>query len=84
MPCSNQGTYPHVQTIYSEGPDPSDKIVIKRLRVELAEAKTRNDFLADLLCKTGRARANKTDIPADVLSWWDEHCKFDRQRGEPW
>lgn len=44
----------------------------------------RIDRLTDLLCKAGRARKNKTEIPSDVLSWWEKHCEEDRQRGEMW
>lgn len=49
-----------------------------------AKLTARNNILARLLCAAGRARKNKTDIPPDVLEWWEEHCKADEARGEPW
>lgn len=74
--------------------DPRDDIRERRVVVDVDENKeliaennalrARLDNLTDLLCKTGRARYNKTNIPKEVLDWWDEHCEIDRQRGEPW
>lgn len=29
-------------------------------------------------CHDGR-----TDIPVEVLNWWQDHCKLDRKHGEP-
>ena len=51
---------------------------------EVAELRAKVDTLTDLLCKAGRARHNKTNIPPEVLKWWEDHCEIDRKRGEPW
>ena len=40
--------------------------------------------LTKLLCAAGRARYNKTNIPKEVLDWWDEHADIDKSHGEPW
>jgi len=51
---------------------------------EVAELKKRNDELANLLCKAGRASLNKLEVPEDVQRWWKTHSTFDERRGEPW
>jgi hypothetical protein len=76
MPChDSRDREPRI--VYKEGVDPMYK-----KRVEVLE--TRCDALTDLLCKAGKSRHNKTDVPKEVLSWWESHCKWDRARGEPW
>jgi hypothetical protein len=76
MPCSDsRDNEPRI--VYRNGPDPEYERENARLLAKV-------DVLTDLLCKTGRARRNKTDIPPEVLNWWDEHCKLDKSRGEPW
>ena len=79
MPCYDGRDDCRIETriVYREGIDPSWKVEAERLS-------ERCKLLTDLLCKAGRARVNKTDIPPEVLSWWDEHCEIDRQHGEPW
>jgi len=77
MPCSDSRDRENERIIYRDGRDPADQEQISVLRSRL-------DLLTDLLCKAGRARRNKTEIPAEVLQWWDDHCKRDAQRGEPW
>jgi hypothetical protein len=81
MPCAGC-QYPTTHSneptiIYKEGHDPH----YQRLSEQLKKS---NDELTNLLCQTGRARKNKTNIPAAVLKWWDYHCKLDKSRGEPW
>ena len=86
MPCI---TYPD-----EYGPKKNKKAVPTdniQLATQLATQETemlklRNtvNILTDLLCKTGRARYNKTHIPPEVLNWWVDHCKWDEERGEPW
>lgn len=77
MPCYDPQNQPIIETRIVNGVDPSYKTEAERLSKRCAE-------LTDLLCKAGRARMNKTDIPVEVLNWWDRHCEMDRQRGEPW
>ena len=55
-----------------------------RLAQNYVESKKKLDKLTDLLCKAGRARKNKTNIPQADLTWWDDHYKLDAERGEPW
>lgn len=75
MPCRDPRD--DVRVVYEKGVDPHFKYEAERLSKRCAE-------LTNLLCSAGRARYNKTDIPVAVLKWWDEHCKIDRARGEPW
>lgn len=75
MPCSDGRD--DVRIEYVRGVDPHYKAEADRLS-------KRCKTLTDLLCKAGRARYRKTEIPKEVLQWWDEHCKIDRARGEPW
>jgi hypothetical protein len=49
----------------------------------------RNDILADLLCYVGRKYWNPSDIPTNniekkLYKWWEEHRKWDEERGKPW
>lgn len=76
MPCFD-GRSGDGRVVYEKGFDPDSKRIIQN-------QKKRLDSLTDLLCKAGRARSNKTDIPLEVLQWWDDHCKLDKKRGEPW
>ena len=55
-----------------------------RLESDNARLSERCKEMTDLLCKAGRARHSKTDIPVEVLKWWDEHMELDRTHGEPW
>lgn len=82
MPCRDMDD--DIRYVYKEGHDPLYKKRFEGAQVLLNERKKRLDELTDLLCKAGRARYNKTKIPKEVLQWWDEHCKIDRARGEPW
>jgi hypothetical protein len=70
--------------VYAKGHDPHYKTMYNEARQEALRISKRAAALTDLLCKAGRARHNKTDIPPEVLKWWEEHCKLDRLRGEPW
>jgi len=82
MPCSDG--LPSYQTVYKDGHDPYYKNAYKDEVARNRKLKARNDLLADLLCKAGRAKYARTDIPGEVIDWWREHCRFDRSRGEPW
>lgn len=75
MPCRDPRD--DVRVVYEKGVDPFYEEEAKRLAL-------RCNMLTNLLCQAGRARHNKTDIPVEVLKWWDNHCKMDRLRGEPW
>lgn len=75
MPCYDSRD--DIRTVYEKGHDPA-----AQRRAD--ELKRRLDEVTDLLCKAGRARYNGTKIPAAVLKWWDDHCKIDKSRGEPW
>lgn len=82
MPCRDYDD--EVRVVYRDGTDPSDRERANRLEKDLAKAQNKLDMLTDLLCKAGRARYRKTDIPPEVLSWWIKHCEIDARRGEPW
>lgn len=74
MPCRDDcGPAP----IYERGHDPHFMREAKRLQKKC-------DELTDMLCSVGRARYRKTNIPPKVLNWWQNHCKWDAERGEPW
>lgn len=75
MPCFDPRD--HERVVYQKGVDPEYQREAERLQKKV-------DVLTDLLCKAGRARVNKTAIPVAVLKWWDDHCEWDRKRGEPW
>lgn len=75
MPCRDIND--ECRVVYENGHDPHYKMEAERLS-------KRSKELTDLLCKAGRARYNKTNIPAEVLAWWSRHCEIDRKRGEPW
>jgi hypothetical protein len=75
MPCSSGMDVP--QIVYQPGVDP-------RYRDEVLQLKAELDNVTALLCAAGRARKHKTDIPPEVLNWWDRHCHVDAVRGEPW
>jgi hypothetical protein len=77
MPCFDPQDQPRVVERVVNG-------VSVQWKVEAERLSARCDALTKLLCKAGRARKNKTDIPVDVLNWWDEHCEIDRKHGEPW
>ena len=77
MPCYDGEDRVRTKIVYEDGVDPHHKREADRLSL-------RCKALTTLLCAVGRARYNKTDIPAAVLEWWDEHCEIDRQHGEPW
>lgn len=64
-------------TIHIKGYDSAYKAELERLN---AKCKS----ITDLLCKAGRARYRKTNIPKEVLDWWDEHYVIDKSHGEPW
>lgn len=57
--------------------DPDTHLEPERLRQKI-------HMLTDLLCKAGRAYANETPIPKEVVEFWLEHRKLDKERGEPW
>ena len=75
MPCFD--TRDRIKVVYAKGVDPSYRDEAERLSKRCKE-------LTALLCKAGRARYHKTDIPVEVLNWWQEHCKIDAAHGEPW
>jgi hypothetical protein len=75
MPCSDGRD--NIRVEYEKGHDPHYREEARRLSARCAE-------LTDLLCKAGRARYTKSNIPQSVLKWWEEHCEIDRKRGEPW
>lgn len=77
MPCHDGRDDVRIETRYVNGVDPSYRAEAERLA-------SRCNELTNLLCQAGRARANQTDIPVEVLAWWEEHCEIDRQHGEPW
>jgi len=78
MPCRDErDNEPRTVYVYKDGHDPWYKELCDRQQARL-------DMLADLLCKVGRARKNKTNIPPKVIKWWEDHCKHDASRGEPW
>ncbi len=82
MPCYDERD--RVRTVYEKGFGPSSKEEIKRLKAETKRLSARCEKLTELLCSAGRARYRKTNIPASVLKWWEDHCKLDRKHGEPW
>lgn len=82
MPCYDPRD--HEKIVYEKGHDPHFAQRARQLESEVKRLQQRNDTVVDLLCKAGRARYRKTLIPKEVLAWWDEHCKIDRARGEPW
>lgn len=82
MPCYDERD--SVRTIFKDGYDPSSKYEIEQLEKENKRLSDRCSNLTELLCATGRARYRKTEIPVEVLAWWDDHCKIDREHGEPW
>ncbi len=75
MPCSDSRD--NVTIRYEKGVDPAYQHEAQRLSKRCQE-------LTQLLCKAGRAKYGRTDIPPEVLNWWQEHCKLDRAHGEPW
>lgn len=75
MPCYDDRN--DVRVVYASGVDP-------KYREEAERLAGRCKQLTQLLCAAGRARYRKEEIPPDVLTWWDEHCKLDRLHGEPW
>jgi len=75
MPCFDDRDAIRVE--YRDGHDPAMQREAQRLKKKV-------DELTNLLCLTGRARKNRTNIPKAVLDWWDDHCKYDNARGEPW
>ena len=40
--------------------------------------------LTDMLCRIGRNYFMGKDLPEDVVKWMEEHCEYDKERGEPW
>ena len=54
-----------------------DGVTITRLLI-------RCDELATLLCLTGQCYYAKKDMPNNVTEYWEQHCEFDKKRGEPW
>lgn len=76
MPCRDDRDECHTY-IYRDGYDPQAKKDIQELKAKL-------NRVTHLLCLTGRARYNKTNIPHEVITWWDGHCKLDKSRGQPW
>jgi hypothetical protein len=77
MPCRDARDDEYSRVVYEKGHDPYYK-------AEADYLKKRCDDLTNLLCLAGRARYNKTNIPKEVIAWWDNHCKLDKSRGEPW
>jgi sirohydrochlorin ferrochelatase len=75
MPCSDGQD--DVRYVYKDGHDPHYKQEAQRLSERCKE-------LTILLCKAGRARHTKTNIPPEVIDWWNHHCKLDKSKGEPW
>jgi hypothetical protein len=75
MPCYDPRD--DTRVVYEKGHDPQYREEAKRLSQRCQE-------LTNLLCMAGRARHNKTEIPPEVLNWWEDHCKRDRKKGEPW
>lgn len=75
MPCYDGRN--NVREVIVNGVDPHYKAEAERLSARCQE-------MTMLLCAAGRARYRKTEIPVEVLAWWDEHCKLDREHGEPW
>lgn len=75
MPCIDERD--SLRIIYEKGHDPHYQQEAGRLSKRCQE-------LTDLLCQVGRARYNKANIPGKVLQWWDDHCKLDKAKGEPW
>lgn len=75
MPCHDSRDNRGV--VYAQGGDPYFKAEAERLSARCKE-------LTNLLCAVGRARHGKTDIPPEVLNWWNDHCKLDAEHGEPW
>ena len=54
----------------------------ERAAEERDKLKLRVDELADLLCQACHAMEWELDIPESVWIWWQEHKKFDKQRGK--
>lgn len=81
MPCI---TYPDEYGPKNKKTIPTENIQLATQEAEIVKLMTAVNTLTDLLCKAGRARHNKTNIPPEVLNWWADHCKWDEQRGEPW
>ena len=75
MPCYDPRD--NTRVVYEKGHDPHFAEEAKRLSIRCKE-------LTNLLCQAGRARHNNTNIPYEVIAWWDNHCKLDKSRGEPW
>jgi len=42
------------------------------------------DKVTQLLCSAGRCYWARTEMPQEVLIWWEHHCVLDKKRGEPW
>ena len=77
MPCYDSRDNVRTEIVYKDGVDPRYKIEAERLSARCKE-------MTALFCAAGRARYTKTEIPKEVLEWWDEHCELDRSHGEPW
>ena len=82
MPCID-GRDDEPRVVHKLGHDPHYQQMYNHEKDNNAKLQARVDELANLLCQTGRARRNKTDIPGPVLEWWRAHCELDRTRGEP-
>ena len=48
------------------------------------DLKNKVDKLTDLLCQAGKAYIHQRPAPKDVIAWWLEHEKIDREMGKPW
>jgi hypothetical protein len=84
MPCINEDCSKELRKASKKISGKTPEIEISEKEAVIYQLRNECNKLTNLLCMTGRARHNKTNIPQEVIDWWKNHCKQDEERGEPW